>query len=91
MPDTSLPASLPDALRSRLGDRGVLIEDIAHYGEDWRRLYHHPPQAVLRPADTAELAAAVQICVAHGVAMVPQGATPAWSAAACRCRRPGRH
>ena len=73
MPDTSLPTNLPDALRSLLGDRGFLIEDIAHYGEDWRRLYHHPPQAVLRPADAAELAAVVQLCAAAGVPMVPQG------------------
>ncbi len=28
---------------------------------------------MLRPADTAELAAAVRLCVAHGVPMVPQG------------------
>ena len=73
MSDMSLPTSLPDALRALLGDRGVLIEDIGHYGEDWRRLYHHTPRAVLRPADAAELAAAVQLCVAHGVPMVPQG------------------
>jgi FAD/FMN-containing dehydrogenase len=73
MPDTSLPSNLPDALRALLGDRGLLIEDIGHYGEDWRRLYHHTPQAVLRPADAAELAAAVQLCIAHGVPMVPQG------------------
>ena len=68
-------ATLLHALHDRLGGRGFLAQtaDIAPYGEDWRRLYNVPPLAVLRPANTAELSAAVKLCVAHGVAMVPQG------------------
>ena len=73
MPDTNFPPALLDQLRALLGDRGLLADGIAHHGDDWRGLYHQPPLAVLRPADTAELAAAVRVCVAHGVAMVPQG------------------
>ncbi len=75
MLEPSLPADLLRGLDACLGARGLLtgISDIAPYGEDWRRLYNVPPAAVLRPADTAELAAAVRLCAAHGVAMVPQG------------------
>jgi FAD/FMN-containing dehydrogenase len=71
MPDSSLL----DELRLALGDRGVLADpvDTAPAGQDWRQLYNHPPLAVLRPASTAELAAAVRACVARGVAIVPQG------------------
>ena len=74
MPET-LPADLLHGLDACLGARGLLtgVSDIAPYGEDWRRLYNVPPAAVLRPADTAELAAAVRLCAAHSVAMVPQG------------------
>jgi FAD/FMN-containing dehydrogenase len=68
-----------DALISRLtaalGPATVLTEphDIAPYGEDWRGLYRNTPRAVLRPADTAGVAAAVALCAAAGVAIVPQG------------------
>jgi FAD/FMN-containing dehydrogenase len=68
------------ALRARLGPHGVLTDpaDTAPYCEDWRRLYRGRTPAVLRPATTAEVAAAVRLCAAHrtaaqGVAIVPQG------------------
>ncbi len=72
MPET---APLLAEARALLGGRGVLADpaDLAPYGEDWRRLYNHPPTLVLRPADAHQVAAAVQLCVRHGVAMVPQG------------------
>ena len=73
MPDTNIPAPLLDALSALLGPRGLLTDDIAHYGDDWRLLYHQPPLAVLRPANAAELSEIVRLCTAHGVAMVPQG------------------
>ncbi len=71
MPDTPLL----DALHRLLGDRGLLTDavDTETAGQDWRRLFNHPPVAVVRPADTAELAEAVRLCMAHGVAVVPQG------------------
>lgn len=75
MPDgVSLDDLLP-RLRQLLGDRGILTEpaDTAPYCEDWRRLYRGHTPAVLRPATTAELAAAVGLCAAHGAAIVPQG------------------
>ena len=66
---------LMEALSALLGPRGLLTDavDTAAAGQDWRRLYDHPPVAVLRPADTAELAAAVRLCVEHRVPMTPQG------------------
>ena len=73
MPDTPLTPALLDALHALLGSRGLLTDDIAHFGKDWRHLYNHPPSAVLRPADAAELAASMRLCIAHGVPMVPQG------------------
>ena len=68
-------ADLIDRLRARLGERGVLTDpaDTAPYCEDWRRLYKGRTPAVLRPATTREVADAVQICVAVGVPIVPQG------------------
>ncbi len=72
MPDAT---GLLDELHAILGERGLLRDpaDTAAYCEDWRRLFQGRTPAVLRPATTAELAAAVRICAARGVAMVPQG------------------
>jgi len=66
---------LIEALRGRLGPNGVLADptDTAPYCEDWRRLYRGRTPAVLRPATTAEVAAAVRLCAEHGVPIVPQG------------------
>ncbi|HET9146585.1 MAG TPA: FAD-binding oxidoreductase [Acetobacteraceae bacterium] len=66
---------LIDALSALLGPSGLLRDagDIAPYGADWRGLYNHPPRAVLRPADTEQLAGAVRLCAAAGIPLVPQG------------------
>ncbi|HYM73180.1 MAG TPA: FAD-binding oxidoreductase, partial [Stellaceae bacterium] len=40
---------------------------------DWRRLYHGKTPAVLRPANTAEVADAVRLCAEYRVPVVPQG------------------
>jgi FAD/FMN-containing dehydrogenase len=68
-------ADLIDELRTALGPRGVLTDpdDTAPYYEDWRRLYRGKTPAVLRPGSTEEVAAAVRLCAAHSVAIVPQG------------------
>ncbi len=75
MPDMPLPADLLGELHGILGPRGVLTgaSERAAAGQDWRRLFDHPPLAVLRPASAAELAEAVGVCVRRGVAMVAQG------------------
>jgi hypothetical protein len=66
---------LIEALRARLGERGVLTDptDTAPYCEDWRRLYRGRTPAVLRPATVQEVAEAVRLCAEHGVPIVPQG------------------
>jgi FAD/FMN-containing dehydrogenase len=70
-----MSAPLLAALAQITGPRGLLTDpaDIAPYSEDWRRLYRGHTAAVLRPANTDELAACVRACAAAGVAIVPQG------------------
>jgi FAD/FMN-containing dehydrogenase len=66
---------LPPALASLLGPAGLLTEptDLAPALADWRSLYQGRAMALLRPANTAELAEAVRLCAAAGIAIVPQG------------------
>ena len=78
MPDAIPPAAPPSALLDRLralvGERGLLTgADAAPYCEDWRRLYRGSTPAVVRPADTGEVAAVLALCARDGVAVVPQG------------------
>ncbi|MGX9963654.1 FAD-binding oxidoreductase [Roseomonas sp. F4] len=78
MPDTLPPLTPPgllDALAALLGPRGLLTapEDLEPHLADWRALYRGATPCVIRPADTAELAAAVKLCAAAGVPLVPQG------------------
>jgi FAD/FMN-containing dehydrogenase len=58
-----------------LGERHVLTaaEDVAPYCTDWRGRYSGSAMCVALPASTEEVAAVVRICVAAGVAIVPQG------------------
>jgi FAD/FMN-containing dehydrogenase len=77
--DQPVPAAsmavLLDRLRGIVGASGLLTDptDTAPFTEDWRGLYQGRAAAVIRPGSTAELAATVQACAAHGVALVPQG------------------
>jgi FAD/FMN-containing dehydrogenase len=48
-------------------------EDAAPFCTDWRRLFTGDALAVLRPANTAQVAACVVACAEAGVAVVPQG------------------
>ncbi len=61
--------------RGVLGDSNVITDDagMAPYLRDWRGRFTGRALAVLRPADTAQVAAAVRLCVAARVPMVPQG------------------
>jgi FAD/FMN-containing dehydrogenase len=52
-----------------LGDADVL----AGYAVDWTGRFAGTTPAVVRPGSTDEVAAVVQACVAHGIAVVPQG------------------
>jgi FAD/FMN-containing dehydrogenase len=61
--------------RAIIGADWVLTEaaDMAPYLADWRGRYTGRAQAVLRPADTAQVAALVAACFDARVALVPQG------------------
>ncbi|MBX5453089.1 MAG: FAD-binding oxidoreductase [Acidobacteriia bacterium] len=69
------PAALLDQLRAVLGPRGMLTapEELAPYVVDWRGLYHGKTAAVLRPANTEEVAEVVRLCAQAKVPLVPQG------------------
>jgi FAD/FMN-containing dehydrogenase len=84
MPDTSpphgasvstAPMRLIEAIRAVVGDRGLLTDpsDTQAASEDWRRLYKGRTSAVVRPANTAEVAAVVRLCADAGVPIVTQG------------------
>jgi len=61
-------------LQTMLGPTGFLSgADTAGYTEDWRRLYQGVTKAVLRPANTADLAEVVRLCAAAGAKLIPQG------------------
>ena len=72
MPDTT---RLLDRIRAVVGDRGLLTEatDTAPYAQDWRKLYQGRTRAVIRPANTEELADVVRLCAQAGTPIVPQG------------------
>jgi FAD/FMN-containing dehydrogenase len=67
--------SLLDGLRNIAGDTHVLTDpnDVAPYCTDWRGRYTGPALCVVRPANTAEVAAVVKACARAKVAIVPQG------------------
>ena len=58
-----------------LGEAHVLTDAIAMepYSADWRGRVRAMPLAVLRPASTEEVAAAVRICAQTGTTLVAQG------------------
>ena len=66
---------LKTRLRAIVGAANVLDgeTDMAPFLSDWRGRYHGRARAVVRPRDTAEVAAVVAACAQTGVAMVPQG------------------
>ena len=48
-------------------------EDTKPYFTDWRRQYRAAAECVVRPGNTAEVAAVVALCARERVAIVPQG------------------
>ena len=64
-----------EMLRDIVGAAHVLTasQDTRPYFTDWRRQYSGSAECVVRPASTAEVARVVDLCAAHGVAIVPQG------------------
>jgi FAD/FMN-containing dehydrogenase len=66
--------TLVEALRGAVGAAHVLTDgDLSAYEIDWRKRYRGRALAVVRPASTAEVAAVVRVCAAHGAAIVAQG------------------
>jgi FAD/FMN-containing dehydrogenase len=66
---------LASELAQIVGPANVLLDPQmrAPYEQDWTRRFGGPARLVVRPADRDEVAATVASCVAHGVAIVPQG------------------
>ena len=67
--------SLIEELMAALGADGVRCGDaidVRHHA-DWSGAAPVPPLALLRPTDTEQVAAALRICHAHRVPVVPQG------------------
>ena len=65
---------LIDRLVAALGREAVLLgPDAEPYAVDWRRRYFGRAFAVVRPANTDQVSAAVRLCAEAGVAVVPQG------------------
>lgn len=61
-------------LRTAVGDARVLVDDDCEpFLVDWRKLFGGPAIAVVRPKSTEEVAAVVQVCAAHQIAVVSQG------------------
>jgi FAD/FMN-containing dehydrogenase len=67
--------SLIATLGSIVGPQFVLADnaDTASYLTDWRGRYRGAAQCVVRPGNTAEVAAVVKACAEAGMPIVPQG------------------
>ena len=70
----SHPPELLQALQLIVGPGQVLTGgDLIAYEQDWRQRARGRALAVVRPGSTAEVAAVVRACAAHGASIVPQG------------------
>jgi FAD/FMN-containing dehydrogenase len=67
-----------------LGPRGLTRDTdlMETWLTDWRGRFHGAACAMASPASTAEVAALVRLCAAHGVAIVPQGGNSGMSGGA---------
>ena len=62
------------ALAAAVGADQVLSSgDLSAWEQDWRRRWRGKALAVVRPGNTAEVAAVVRACAALGLSLVPQG------------------
>lgn len=69
------PARLIEQLRNRLGGKGITTDpaEIAPWCKDWRGRFSGTSPAIVSPADTEEVAAAMRMAAEAGVPLVPQG------------------
>ncbi|MEO8101763.1 MAG: FAD-binding oxidoreductase [Betaproteobacteria bacterium] len=70
-----MTASLLSSLQEIVGASGLVTDphDTAPYLQDWRGNYLGRAIAVVRPADTDQVAAVVRLCGETGTPIVPQG------------------
>ena len=70
-----LPEALTLALRERFGDRFSTARAVCeHHGRDESPFPVTPPDGVVYAEATADVAAAVSLCRAHKVPVIPYGA-----------------
>ncbi len=74
-PPTQASAAFLEAAAGLLGERGLTTDPdrMDAWLTDWRGRYTGRALALAAPASTAEVAALVRLCAAHGVPIVPQG------------------
>jgi len=62
-------------LAALIGETHVLTgpDDMAPFCKEWRGLFPGRARAVVRPANTAEVSALLQLCNTHRIPIVPQG------------------
>ena len=68
-------AAVLAALRSAM-DQGDLLtheDDLRHYGHDETEDLVHPPEVVVRPRSTEEVARIVKVCAQHNIPITPIG------------------
>jgi FAD/FMN-containing dehydrogenase len=69
---------LLDQLRQICGTANVLTHedpatDLSPWEQDWRKRVRGRALAVVRPGETAQVAAVVKACATSGTSIVPQG------------------
>ena len=70
----ALPGAVLKSLAGIVGGQHVLTgEAAAGFAVDWTRRFRGQAAAVIRPGDTAEVAAVLALCTGAGVPVVPQG------------------
>ena len=73
-PAKALPQALLRDLAAVVGGPHVLTGDAtAGYAVDWTGRFRGDPPAVVRPRDTAQVAAVLALCSGAGIPVVPQG------------------
>jgi glycolate oxidase len=83
----SLPSAFVESLRAALGERGVSDDPqtLDAYAADALGR-GHAPDVVVRPADTAEVAAVARLCQEHRVPLVVRGAGTGYTGGAVPTR-----
>jgi FAD/FMN-containing dehydrogenase len=81
---TPITAQAIERLKAAVGRAGYLDDpaDVAPYCTSWRDNWVGRVPLVLKPQSTPEVAAIVQICAEHGIAIVPQGGNTGLTGAA---------